>query len=280
MTIPKIIHQTMSDKNTLDDLAASNIVKLKNLNRGWEHRLYDEVERRNFIGDRYGQTMLSSYERIDPLYGAARADLFRYLALYEYGGVYLDIKSTVSRPLDEVLDEDDCYLLSNWRNKRGERYEGWGVHRNVDGVDNEYQQWHIVASPGHPFLEAVIEKVRRNIDEYNAITDGVGKNGVMKLTGPIAYTSAIKPIERLHAHRLVDIEDLGFQYSIYAPTEAHKYGHVAIFSSHYSKRVDPIVVRERKGDIQSLLVTMLTGYRLVHRVVRDSIKRLLGRPLD
>ena len=280
MTIPKIIHQTMSDKNTLDDLATRNIVKLKSLNKGWEHRLYDDGERRKFILDRYGEEMLQYYEKIDPLYGAARADLFRYLALYEYGGVYLDIKSTANRSFDEVLRDDDAYLLSHWRNRPGDKYEGWGIYPNIDGVKDEYQQWHIIASPGHPFLAAVIEKVRQNIDRYNPFIHDVGRKGVVRLTGPIAYTSAIGPIEGFHAHRLIDIEDLGFEYSIYPPTEAHKYGHVGLFKSHYSYRVHPIVIREKKGDAWSLLIDILTAYRLVRRAVRDSIKKMVGRQLD
>ena len=35
------------------------------------------------------------------------ADVFRYLAVYREGGVYLDVKSTVTCPLDEVLSPDD-----------------------------------------------------------------------------------------------------------------------------------------------------------------------------
>ena len=51
----------------------------------------------NYIRREYGESILSCYLRIDPVYGAARADLFRYLLLYRTGGVYLDIKSAARR---------------------------------------------------------------------------------------------------------------------------------------------------------------------------------------
>ena len=35
--------------------------------------------------------MLNIYNSIDESYGPCRADLFRYLILYDKGGIYLDI---------------------------------------------------------------------------------------------------------------------------------------------------------------------------------------------
>lgn len=281
MLIPRLIHQTITDKSTLDTLAIRNFSRIMDLNSGWQHRLYDEEDRTNFILERFGGDMLACYSRIEPFYGAARADLFRYLLLYELGGVYLDIKSTLTKPLDQVILAEDAYILSKWQNKPGQAYEKWGVHANVDGVTDEYQQWHIVCSPRHPFLEAVIKRVRKNIDTYDPFRDGVGKHGVMKLTGPVAYTAAISPIQNLHPHRLADvIVDMGFQYSIYPATTTNKYGHVAKFASHYSKRVDPIVKPQDHSPLRQIFVRALTLCRGAYRTARDLIKRVLGRQMD
>lgn len=50
-----------------------------------------------------GTSVLWAYELINPLVGAARADIWRYSVLYTYGGVYLDDDSDIKVPLDQVL---------------------------------------------------------------------------------------------------------------------------------------------------------------------------------
>jgi mannosyltransferase OCH1-like enzyme len=239
MTIPRIIHQTISDKNDLHPVFVENIARLRSLNSGWDHHLYDEEERRAFISNHYDHDILESYLKISPAYGPAKADFFRYLLLYKKGGVYLDLKSTTTKRLDDVLTPDDTYILSQWRNKKGERYERWGLHPELSG-NGEYQSWHIVAAPHHPFLEAVIQRVKKNIDNYDPIRDGVGKRGVLRVTGPIAYTLAIQPVQERHSYRWADMEELGLQYSI-TETAAGS-GHESYFKNHYRFRPDPLLL--------------------------------------
>jgi hypothetical protein len=212
MSIPRIIHQTTEDKERIPAEFGKGIDRLRELNPGWEYRLYDRADRIQFIAQHCDRAMLRRYFRLNPFFGAARADLFRYLVVYRFGGVYLDIKSTMSVPLDDVLLPDDEYLLSNWNNAIGSRYERWGMHPGMP-PRGEYQQWHIVAAAGHPFLRRAIAEVSRRIDAYSPLHDGTGWFSVLKTTGPIAYTHAILGVEQEHRHRLVDVEQLGFIFS-------------------------------------------------------------------
>jgi len=154
--IPKVIHQTYPDAHrNLPSILEQNVRKITALNPGWEHRLYDDNDIASFIESTYGARVLDYYDRLNEKYGAARADLFRYLLLYRHGGVYLDIKASLERPLDSVLHPEDVYLLSRWRNRKGEQYEGWGIHSRLRQIGRqEFQQWHIIAAPGHPFLSS------------------------------------------------------------------------------------------------------------------------------
>jgi hypothetical protein len=231
-SVPRLIHQTFPS-GPLPAEIRENIAAIKALNPTWQHKLYDDAEIEHFIATAYGARVLRSFRSIDPTYGAARADLFRYLLLYKVGGLYLDSKSSASKPLDSVLQPDDRYLISQWRNGPGEPLEWAGIHAELEGVPRgEFQQWFICAAPGHPFLKAVIENVLRNIDLYNPALHGVGKAAVLRVTGPIAYTLAIAPILDRHPHRRVDSEaDLGLRYTIY-PQEYLK--HVSLFKAHYS----------------------------------------------
>ena len=113
--------------------------------------------------------------------------------MLKVGGVYLYIKSTVTKKLNDVLLKDYTYILSNWVNGKGDLYEGWGIYPELL-PRGEYQQWHIISVPQHPFLIEVVSKVSQNIETYNPSRNGVGHLGVMRTTGPIAYTLAIERI--------------------------------------------------------------------------------------
>lgn len=239
--IPKVIYQTYRSKTLPKDIADS-IETLRWRNPGWEYRLYDDADIEQFITEHYGGTILSYYHSISPQYGAVKADLFRYLLIYKHGGVYLDLKSTINMPLDEVLLPDDCYILSHWDNEKGASQEGWGGHTALRHLPRgEFQQWHIIASAGHPFLRAVLLQVLQNIDNYNPFVNGIGKLGALKTTGPIAYTLAIQEVLSRGKHRLVHgIREIGLQYTIYEQSPEHDL-HIKILKSSYSRTHAPVI---------------------------------------
>ena len=182
--------------------------------------------------------MLDYYNRIQPEYLVARIDLFKYLLMYKEGGVYLDIKSSTEKPLDEVLLADDVFLLSRWP-VGASQYKGWGKHRKLRRIGgHEFQQWHIIAAPGHPFLRAVVEAIFDNIERYNPVLHNTGKDGVIRLTGPIVYTLAIAPLlQKCRYRRVTSHEDLSLSYSVF---EKRGSTHRTMFKVYYSKLKEPI----------------------------------------
>jgi len=236
--IPKLIHQTFHAPPWPVAIQA-NIAALIENNPGWIHKFYDDDDVAEFIECEFGGRMLSYYQRINRKYGAARADFFRYLVIYRHGGVYLDIKSTATAPLSSVLRKDDSFILSNWRNKLNEEFEGWGQHRELEEFDaGEFQQWFLAAAPGHPFLKAVVEMVCYNIDHYIAEIHGVGAAGTLRTTGPIPYTKAIASQIDKHPYRLVDLQnELSVHYSLYGFNR----NHAKADERHYSKIDEPLV---------------------------------------
>lgn len=261
--IPKIIHQTYPG-TVLPDPLRGNVADLVRANPGWDHRLYDDRAIERFISDHYPEGILAAYLRIRPEYGAARADLFRYLAVYRLGGVYLDIKSRFIRPIDEVVGGDEGILLSQWRNGEEDAHQGFGLHRELAHISGgEFQQWHIIAAPGHPFLRAVILRVLSNLDRYSPWTFGVGRIGVFRLTGPIAYTLAIQPLlGTAPAKVLSDETCLSLEYSI-----TGDYVHRDAFQRHYSQYDTTIVELPPAANFMALVYTILKRFkeRFVHR---------------
>lgn len=238
LQIPKSIHQTFPTKQLPPHLS-DNPSQLQERNPGWSYQLYDDQDILDFIGSVYGNDTLDVYLKIDPAYGAARADFFRYLLMYERGGVYLDIKSMATRPLGDVLTLDESFVLSRWRNKPGEEFEGSGMHPELAAFPGgELQQWFIICEPRHPYLAAVIDTVTRNVLNYRAWKGGVGRTGVLRVTGPIAYTKAIEPIKTMHRHVQINThDDIGLRYNAFGTLD-----HRVFFKSHYT-RMDTAIVQ-------------------------------------
>ena len=177
--IPKIIHQTFRTKELPKEIE-NTVDNLKKMNPDFEYRFYDDEDCYNFIKEHYDDETLSLYLSINPNYGSCRADFFRYLLIYKIGGVYLDIKSSTSRPLSETILPTDEYLLSHWIGK------DW--NELLEYQLGEFQNWHIISVPNHPFLKQTIELVKENIRNYDGQK---GKKAVLHLTGPVAYSKAI-----------------------------------------------------------------------------------------
>jgi len=234
-SIPKILHQTFPSRD-LPIAFRENVDRLRALHPNWDYCFYDDDDIVQYILAHYGAEMLAYFTRIDPGYGAARADLFRYLLMYREGGVYLDIKSAVRGPLDEVLRADDQYVLSYWR---GSQFSGWGDYSELRKYGGrEFQQWHIICVPGHPFLRSVLATVLQNIERYTPLMWGVGRKGVMRVTGPVAYTRAIGSIRSQYPHRLVDGQDeLNLEY-----TTLPEVDHRDLVKSHYTVLREPVVL--------------------------------------
>jgi len=237
MAVPKIIHQTFVRKNDLPQPINEVLAMFKQHNPEWEHRLYDDQDMLDFIEDNYDANILRVYNKINPLYGAARVDLFRYLLIYKVGGAYFDIKSVASKPLEEIIDGHD-YVLAHWISFPTGK---WGMSNKYPY--GEYQQWHVIGAPGHPFLKAVIDKVLDNIEGYSIEKDGVSKLAVLSLTGPKAYTEAIQPLTSKHSHKWYrSSEGSGLVYSL-MDKDSHK-NLFPISHPHYSTIVAPVVFHD------------------------------------
>jgi mannosyltransferase OCH1-like enzyme len=226
--IPKNIYQLIQNKYNIDPSFEKNIEYIKDLNPTWNHILYDDVDMIEYI-NKYYPNLLHIYNKINPKYGAARADFFRYLLMYREGGVYLDIKSAMKVSLDKILRPKDEYILSHWPcpYKKNET-------RNLLG---EYQQWHIICIPNHPYLLNVINNVINNIENYDIKKDGTGKTGVLKVTGPIAYTNSIMQVKANHTIHESN-EYIGLIYNNISKS------HESLFSkTHYSLIKEPIILK-------------------------------------
>lgn len=94
--IPRIIHQTWKTGN-LPPLAVRNVNSWKYLNQEYEHRLYTDDDISSYVERRHPD-LQHVWQRMKPIH---RADMFRYLILYDVGGYYADIDVTLNIPLND-----------------------------------------------------------------------------------------------------------------------------------------------------------------------------------
>ena len=229
--IPKHIHQIFLGKSAhlLPEEMQANIQHLQNLNPEWEYHLWRDEDVEPFILKYYNKEILRYFRMISPMYRAAQADFLRYLLTYSIGGIYLDIKSTILKPLDETLLPSDRFILYHWDNEGDGPYKGYGFYPDLPRSRfpyGEFPQTFIISSPGHPILRAVILDVLSNLDSYSPFRTDVGLWGVLRTTGPIAYSLAVERVTRELPARLYRhvrcIEDLGMRVSIYGTATGHR----------------------------------------------------------
>jgi len=94
MKIPKIIHQTWKDDNlaTHSSIALSSRQKIQKYHEDWEYRLWTDFDIDNFIENVVKSEMPHFYHIYNQLpLKIMKIDFVRYLWMYFFGGIYLDL---------------------------------------------------------------------------------------------------------------------------------------------------------------------------------------------
>ena len=85
--IPKIIHQTWKDENVPEKWRKSP-AEWRRLHPDWKYILWTDKSIREYIAERR-RPLLALHDSFK--YAIQRADMIRYIALYDFGGVYSDL---------------------------------------------------------------------------------------------------------------------------------------------------------------------------------------------
>ncbi len=178
--IPKIIHQTWKSRE-LPERTKKWSQTFQRLLPQWEYRFWDDQACLEFLR-RYFPDYLEVYASLRN--SAQRADLFRYMALFTFGGLYADIDCECKRSLDFISDADEFVVCPELQTT-SRRVMGW----YQTDLGEFYCQWTFLSRPQHPILASVVEEIRRNV--HKEISDNPFLDGV-KRTGPHVFTKAVK----------------------------------------------------------------------------------------
>ena len=165
--IEKNIFQSWYTKD-IHPLLQNKIDIFKNLNPDYSYYLYNDNDMDNFVNDNFNGEIAECYNKLNII--VAKVDFWRYLVLYKYGGIYLDMDSNIEKPLNELIRSTDQAIIT------------------AEGNPNLYVQWALIFSKGHPILKKTIDLIISNIKNNSY------PNDIIKMTGPAVYTKAINAI--------------------------------------------------------------------------------------
>lgn len=108
--IPKLIMQTWKDRNIPDHWKESP-KSIKEHMKDWTYVLMTDEDNFKFC-KKYFPDFLPYFKSFP--HAIQRADAIRYMFLYQYGGVYLDLDLVIVKPLDPLFSLDaELYLCSS-----------------------------------------------------------------------------------------------------------------------------------------------------------------------
>jgi hypothetical protein len=108
--IPKVIYRTSSyDMMCLPFMVWDLYKSEKEINPNYEYFYFDDWQCEAFILSHYGSYIRDLYLKLIPT--AFRADFFRYLLLYDRGGIYMDFTQHSLKPMDYIIkDYKEVYV--------------------------------------------------------------------------------------------------------------------------------------------------------------------------
>jgi inositol phosphorylceramide mannosyltransferase catalytic subunit len=175
--IPLILHQT-SKSSTLSEPTASYANSWRRINPRLKYQLFDDRACREFVNDIFPQ-YLNTYDSF--AFGVQRADFFRYLAVYHFGGIYCDTDMECLRSFDTFFDLRGIVFSVETGISQQRQQEL--CYRHPFQIANCI----FAAERNHPFFLKLIEKIVAIIAMHPQQT----LDNVEDLTGPRLLTSLL-----------------------------------------------------------------------------------------
>jgi hypothetical protein len=183
-----------------------------------------------FNDDDIDQLVCSLYPDMAPLFGrlragAARADVMRMIAIYHYGGIYIDADLTCFRHIDVPANASVYGSVG-----------GWGHIANANGILNH---WAMAFSQWHPVVGTTLNIIWENLkDPTNPhITSEAAREAevseTIRLTGPSPYQRALHHhLRRAGCRSVLDGDGIKEQFAN-AMLDPEKYCNMTAFEEEF-----------------------------------------------
>ncbi|MBL4672306.1 MAG: FkbM family methyltransferase [Arenicella sp.] len=173
--IPKIIHQTWKTDQVPSEWTAF-AQSWRRHHPNWKYKLWSNADGAEFVEQFYPHFSRTyfAYSR-----DIQRADAIRYLLIYHYGGLYVDLDFECLQSLDSLLDSDKLVIGLEPRE-----------HARDQALDQLLCNALFASQPGSAFLKAVIDFLITD-DTHAGIHDDV-----LNTTGPVMLQKVYEQVKR------------------------------------------------------------------------------------
>lgn len=176
MAISKIIHQTWKSEDLPQSFRCFQKT-WRHHHPGWEYRFYDDDACRRVVED--------GFPEIIPIYDSCphpvqRADIFRYLVVALFGGVYADMDMECIRSFDSLLEGHRAvFCVEDVLSPRRARLLNL---RHPERIAN----FIFAAEPGHAVFSRIVTKLKALPGSWNMHEE------VLDTTGPGMLTDVVQ----------------------------------------------------------------------------------------
>lgn len=190
--IPKIVHQTYSSYEDIPECVKQIMNVNKKRNPNYEFRFYDDKDIDRYIKENVDERAYFAFKKLSPTCGACRADFFRYVVVYQEGGIYADIKTSFEKPLDDWINDNTKIKLTMWPWMKWKKLKKLYHKEHVPNSENyEINQAVIIYPRKHDILKEVIVNMVDKIHKKSMKKGKTNPMDVLETTGPHLYTNVI-----------------------------------------------------------------------------------------
>jgi mannosyltransferase OCH1-like enzyme len=183
MITKNIIQTYESELNDLPQEAYDCIQKWKFLNPGWNYLYFSENDRLKFVKDNFGKEWLNLYKKL-PL-GIMKANVFKYMSLFIYGGLYADLDHLPNVSIESWLDLNKKFVLV-------------GDEEDPSFI---FSIAVFASEPNSNILKSILSIVKKNIKNNNF--SNIDKYSVLQMTGEIPFSEGkiIDPQKQINVNQ-------------------------------------------------------------------------------
>jgi mannosyltransferase OCH1-like enzyme len=159
--IPKTIFQTYYT-NLIHPHIYNNIMEIRKRNPEYDYRLITDNDGIFLMKSHFDKRVLNAFQQLK--LGAAKGDFIRYIALFLFGGIYLDLDASIELQLNQIIHPKDEFIFF------------------ING-DANLEQFCFMIRPKHPIMINIIEEMVNRIENKEP--------SIFKATGPILFNDVI-----------------------------------------------------------------------------------------